>query len=96
MVNGLGYRLQEQRQLSKLSQKEAASAIGISPSVISNYESGERTPSVEILMALASLYRCSTDYLLGLDKSNCASYIDTSNLSASQHKLLQNFLESLQ
>ncbi|MBQ6815427.1 MAG: helix-turn-helix transcriptional regulator [Lachnospiraceae bacterium] len=96
MVNGLGYRLQEQRQLSKLSQKEVASAIGISPSVISNYESGERTPSVEILMALASLYRCSTDYLLGLDKSNCASYIDTSNLSASQHKLLQNFLESLQ
>jgi len=96
MVNGLGYRLQEQRQLSKLSQKEVASAIGISPSVISNYESGERTPSVEILMSLASLYRCSTDYLLGLDKSNCASYIDTSNLSASQHKLLQNFLESLQ
>lgn len=96
MVNGLGSRLQEQRQLLKLSQKEVAKAIGVSPSVVSNYESGERTPSVEILMALAGLYRCSTDYLLGLDKSNCTSYIDTSNLSASQHKLLQNFLESIQ
>lgn len=96
MVNGLGSRLLEQRQLLKLSQKEVAEAIGISPSVVSNYESGERTPSVENLMALAGLYRCTTDYLLGLDKSNCTSYIDTSNLSASQHKLLQNFLESIQ
>ena len=66
MVNGLSKRLQEQRQLQKLSQKEVAQALGVSPSVVSNYESGERTPSVEVLMALAGLYRCSTDYLLGL------------------------------
>lgn len=95
MVNGLGTRLQEQRMLLKLSQKEAAKAIGVSPSVISNYESCERTPSVENLMALARLYRCSTDYLLGLDKNSCSTYIDTSKLSNSQHKLLQSFLESL-
>ena len=95
MVSGLGTRLQEQRQLLKLSQKEVAKAIGVSPSVVSNYESGERTPSVENLMALAGLYRCSTDYLLGLDKSDCSSYIATSNLSAEQHKLLQTFLKSI-
>ena len=57
MVNGLGFRLQEQRQLLKLSQKEVAKVIGVSPSVVSNYENGERTPSVEILMALASFKR---------------------------------------
>ncbi|MBQ2981427.1 MAG: helix-turn-helix transcriptional regulator [Lachnospiraceae bacterium] len=95
MVNKLNIRLQEQRKLSKLSQKEVAKAIGVSPSIISNYESGERTPSVECLMALAGLYRCSTDYLLGLDKTNCSSYIDTSNLSASQHKLLQDFIDTI-
>lgn len=95
MVNGLGSRLQEQRKLLKLSQKEVAQAIGVSPSVVSNYESGERTPSVECLMALAGLYRCSTDYLLGIDKGSCSSYIDTSNLSKEQHKLLQTFLESI-
>lgn len=95
MVSGLGNRLQKQRQLLKLSQKEVAKAIDVSPSVVSNYESGERTPSVENLMALAGLYRCSTDYLLGIDKSCCSSYIDTSYLSAEQHKLLQSFLESL-
>ena len=95
MVNKLNIRLQEQRKLSKLSQKEVAKAIGVSPFIISNYESGERTPSVECLMALAGLYRCSTDYLLGLDKTNCSSYIDTSNLSASQHKLLQDFIDTI-
>lgn len=95
MVNKLNIRLQEQRKLSKLSQKEVAKAIGVSPSIISNYESGERTPSVKCLMALAGLYRCSTDYLLGLDKTNCSSYIDTSNLSASQHKLLQDFIDTI-
>ena len=95
MVNGLSKRLQEQRQLQKLSQKEVAQALGVSPSVVSNYESGERTPSVEVLMALAGLYRCSTDYLLGLEKCDTASSIDTSHLTPAQHKLLEAFLASL-
>lgn len=35
MVRGLGERLQKQRQKLKLSQKEVAKVIGISPSIIS-------------------------------------------------------------
>lgn len=42
MIYGLGERLQEQRLLNKLSQKEVAAAIGVSASIISNYESAER------------------------------------------------------
>ena len=68
MINGLGERLQKQRQILKLSQKEVAVAIGVSSSVISNYESSERVPSVENLMSLANLYKCSVDYLLGIEK----------------------------
>ena len=96
MVHGLGLRLQQQRLLLKLSQKDVAEAINTSPSVISNYESGERTPSVENLMALAGLYRCSTDYLLGLDNINASSSIDTASLTAPQRALLQAFLDSLE
>ena len=91
MIHGLADRLQKQRIEMKLSQKEAAAAIGISPSVISNYENGERVPSLENLMALARLYRCSSDYLLGLEKNENVK-IDTSMLSDEQKKLLQNFL----
>lgn len=96
MVRGLGEKLQSQRILHKLSQKEVASMLDMSPAVISNYENGERTPSVEILMALASLYHCSTDYLLGLSKDKNDKLIDCSMLSDKQMLLLENFLASFQ
>lgn len=94
MIQGLGERLQKQRQLLKISQKEAAAAIGVSASIISNYESSERVPSVENLMALARLYQCSTDYLLGLKKTSVIN-LDTSMLTNEQQILLQAFLSSL-
>lgn len=94
MVRGLGERLQKQRQKLKLSQKEVATVIGISPSIMSNYENGERTPSIENLMALANLYHCSTDYLLGLDKDTSTD-IDTSMLNKEQLYFLQCFLTEL-
>lgn len=94
MIQGLGERLQKQRMNLKLSQKEAAVAIGVSPSIISNYEKGERVPSLENLMALAGLYRCSTDYLLGLEKSEDMS-VDVSMLDEEQRRLLQYFLYGL-
>ena len=94
MVQGLGERLTEQRLLRKLSQKDVAASVGVSVSVISNYEHGERTPSVETLMSLAGLYRCSTDYLLGIEKAGNVG-IDTSMLNEKQVVLLQEFLETL-
>lgn len=81
MINGLGQRLQKQRISRNFSQKQVASSIGVSASVISNYESGERTPSIEILISLAHLYRCSTDYLLGIDKADKVRQIDVSMLN---------------
>lgn len=95
MIYGLGERLQEQRLLKNLPQKEVAKSIGVSASIISNYESGERTPSVEILVALARLYHCSTDYLLGFEKVEKDRYLDTSMLTDEQQKLLQHFLLSI-
>lgn len=94
MVQGLGERLQQKRSSMKLSQKEVANAVGVNPSVISNYENGERTPSVEVLISLASLYHCSVDYLLGIEKSSRVS-IDVSMLNDEQRSRLQYFLSSI-
>lgn len=94
MVQGLGERLQQKRSSLKISQKEAAEAIGVSYSIISNYEKNERTPSVENLMALANLYHCSSDYLLGLEKSS-STLIDVSMLNEEQRSRLQYFLSSI-
>ena len=95
MIYELNTRLQEQRKKSKLSQKQVAERIQVSPSVISNYESGERSPSLESLIALANLYHCSTDYLLGLETSAVKQPLDTSMLTEEQRQELQNFLLSL-
>ncbi len=94
MVQGLGERLQQKRSSIKLSQKEVANAVGVNPSVISNYENGERTPSVEVLMSLASLFHCSVDYLLGIEKTSRA-IIDVSMLNDEQIARLQYFLSSI-
>ena len=78
-----------------MSQKEVAGIINTSPSIISNYESGERTPSVENLMALANLYHCSTDYLLGFQTNENDNTLDVSMLSGEQKALLQKLLATM-
>lgn len=95
MINGLGQRLQEQRILQNYSQKQVATTLGVSASVISNYESGDRTPSIEVLISLARLYHCSADYLLGINKTDTDRLIDVSMLNDKQYQLLQSFLLSL-
>lgn len=95
MIYGLGERLQQQRQLKNLSQKQVADAINVSASIVSNYENGERTPSLEILVSLARLYQCSTDYLLGFEKVERDKILDASMLDHKQLLLLQHFLNGL-
>lgn len=96
MIRGLSERLQTLRKNKGLSQKEVSDALGISASVISNYESSERTPSLENLIALAGFYRCSTDYLLGMEKSSGENTLDVSMLTQEQIQLLRAFLTSLE
>ena len=95
MVAGLGERLKNQREQRNLSQKEAAAAIHVSAGVMSNYENSERTPSVEALLALARLYSCSTDYLLGFSKDKNDKMLDGSMLDNEQLRLMQYFLLSI-
>lgn len=95
MLYGLGQRLHEQRILKGFSQKQVADAVNVSASIISNYENGERTPSLEILVALARLYNCSTDYLLGFEKIPTDKMLDVSMLTDKQLVLLQQFLYGL-
>lgn len=57
MIQGLPEKLKDLREKRKLSQKSVAKRLNMSPSIISSYETGERTPSVEVLLALSRLYR---------------------------------------
>lgn len=52
MIKGLPEKLQKLRSKNGLSQKQVADRIGVSPSIVSGYETGERTPSTDVLLSL--------------------------------------------
>ena len=59
-------RLKKLREFEKLNQSELAKELGISQNTYSQYETGSRQPSLEMLVKLAEFYFVSTDYILGL------------------------------
>ena len=95
MINGLSERLRELRVKIGLSQRAVAKHLDVSPSIISSYETGERTPSVENLLSLSYLYHCSTDYLLGRETMLPQMLIAVEGLSPKQVQLLSELIETM-
>ncbi len=67
MIAELAQRLQTSRHNCGLSRWQVAELIGVSKSMIGLYESGSRQPSLGNLIKLASIYKVTTDYLLGCE-----------------------------
>ena len=78
MIPTFASRLRQLRLDKNLRQEQVAKLIGVNQSAISTYENNTRQPSFDILVRLATLYRVSTDYLLGM--TNIRS-LDLSGLS---------------
>ena len=51
MIEGLPTKLKDLREQYHYSQKEVANKLHLSPSIVSGYETGERTPSTENILA---------------------------------------------
>lgn len=64
MFENLGNKLKMARLNNKLSRKQAAELIGVNVGTIGMYETGERLPSLPVIVKLATHYRVSVDYLL--------------------------------
>ena len=56
--------LKEYRHKKELSQKKIAEKMGVSPSCVTQWESGVRRPNVVMLKKLAKLLECTADDLL--------------------------------
>ena len=95
MIKGLPEKIKQLRSETGLSQKELAKLLQVSPSIISSYETGERTPSVEVLISLATLYQCSTDYLLGRDTKQPKTSLNLDGLSDKQIQVLYEITKEL-
>ncbi len=60
-------RLKDLRIDNNLTQTQLSKETGLSQACIAKLEKGSRTPSVDTLIALAKFFKCTTDYLLGLE-----------------------------
>lgn len=95
MIKDLPQKLKALRVQYGFSQKQVAEKIKVSPSIVSGYETGERTPSTEILLSLAYLYNVSTDYLLGKQDIAPNAVLDISKLTDKQKAALSSLIESI-
>lgn len=61
-------RLQELRERHRMSRRTLSQLCGLSINMISMYERGEKSPSVDSLVQLADFFNVSVDSLLGRKK----------------------------
>lgn len=90
MMESLGNRLKQLRQNNRLRQDQVASLVGVNKNTMCSYENDVRQPSYEILVRLATIYRVSTDYLLGCESKERLTYLV---LHQKKYKQLQNWLQ---
>ena len=58
-------RLQKMRERRRISRAIMSELCGLSKSMISKYERGEKQPKLETLVVLSDFFDCSIDYLVG-------------------------------
>lgn len=85
-------RFKEIRIRNHLTQKQMAERLGIQKSVVCYYEHGDRFPSYDVLLRIASIFHVSTDYLLGRDNFRS---LDVSGLSEDDINAVQTVIDAL-
>lgn len=68
-----------------LSQKEVAEHLKCSPTVYSRYETGERQPSIDVLIKMSDFFGVSVDVLIGNTPHS------VTKLTTTEHDLLVAF-----
>ena len=91
MILELGKKLKLARINNGLSRKQVAELTGVSIAMIGHYETGERTPSLSILIKLAAQYRVSLDYLL--DNNLVSDSISLDGLTMKQKQVIKQTVE---
>lgn len=95
MIKDLPEKLKNTPYQVRLFSKQVANKLKVSPSIVSGYETGERTQSTEVLLSLSYLYDCSTDYLLGKQAPAPQFVLDTDGLTTNQINAITNLVEAI-
>ena len=74
----IGRTIKELRQKRGITQEEFSEALRVSVQTVSRWENGVNAPDLSMLPQLAIYFRVTTDYLLGLERTdNMAKLIKT-------------------
>lgn len=83
-------RIKSLRESQGLTQAELAKKLGITRSSVNAWEMGISTPQTQYIIELASIFKVSSDYILGIERT---SAIDVSRLSSKQVILISELIE---
>ena len=75
-MNYLSDRIRTHRLSFGMTQEVLAEALGVSPQAISRWERGSALPDISLLPGLATLFKTTTDDLLGMDALRRESYLN--------------------
>lgn len=56
-------RLEELRKKNGMTQNDLASMVGVQQNTVSQWESGKRNPTIQMLMSLSKIFHCTIDEL---------------------------------
>lgn len=88
-------RLTECRERLGISKNEAAKRIGVSQPAYLRYESGERTPSIQVIKEIAKVFHTSPDYLTGkTDSPKADAYVINSEEDHELFSLVEKYYHS--
>lgn len=85
-------KIKNLRNAAGLTQKQLAERLGVAKSVVSYYETGDRYPSIDVLIKLAGIFHVTTDYLLDISH---AKTLDASELSDAEYIALSNLISAM-
>lgn len=78
-ISKFALKLSELRKERGISQKKAATDLGISQALLSHYEKGIRECGLDFVIRCSEYYGVTTDYLLGVSDSRNGLDIDALN-----------------
>ncbi|MBR6563388.1 MAG: helix-turn-helix transcriptional regulator [Clostridia bacterium] len=80
------------REQQKMTQTALAKRLGITRSGVNAWEMGISVPSTQYIVALATIFGVSTDFLLGVDST---ATLSVSGLSENDILAIHNLIEHL-
>ncbi len=91
-IKNLGNRIKKLRVSAGYTQQQLAARLNVTKSIISAYETDQRSPSYEVLIGISEIFKVSTDYLLGVSNG---SYLDISGLTEKEKVALTELVKAM-